>query len=187
MGAGIQERRKRISYGNRGQAFEELLNYTNDLYESKGLAAIQKRPTPVKVTKSAGTRVIGGYFESKSTVDYDGVYRGRAIYFEAKSTGELDRFNLKNIDDHQYAHLEKCFGFGAVCFVLVEYRKHRKTYLLPFTALRAYWTVAEQGGRKSMTMENFEVDAYEVETGRAPLDYLAVVDKLLLQGGEANA
>lgn len=36
-------------------------------------------------------RVKDGYYESKSTVDYDGVYKGRAIAFEAKSTNEMKR------------------------------------------------------------------------------------------------
>lgn len=184
---GERAKSKSINYGGRGMAFEELLNYSNLVFESKGLADIHKRSTPVKVTKSSGSRVLAGFFESKSTVDYDGVYRGRALFFEAKSTAELDRFDLKNISDHQYGHLEKCYGFGAICFVLVEFRKHRKTYLLPFTALRAYKTAALQGGRKSMTMDNFEVDAYEVPSGRVPLDYLAAVDRVWFEGGTEYA
>lgn len=185
MAARIQEQ-KQIKYGNRGQAFEELLNRTNEMYEAQGLAAIQKRPTPVKVMKSSGTRVLAGYYEAKSTVDYDGIYRGRALYFEAKSTKELDRFDLKNISDHQYEHLSKCYSYGAICFVLIEYRKQRRTYLLPFTALRAFVRQAASGGRKSITLDDFEIEGYEVQAARVPLDYLAVVDSLHF-GDQANA
>lgn len=167
-----------VGQGNRGAAFETLINYTNDLYEARKLAVINKRSTPVKVTKSAGTKVLAGFYEARSTVDYDGVYRGRAVFFEAKTTLELDRFDLKNIATHQYEHLEKCHGFGALCFVLVEFRKQHKTYVLPFETLRAYVTAAAKGGRKSMTLDNFEMEAYEVRKGRVPLDYLAAVDKI---------
>ncbi|MEK4355158.1 Holliday junction resolvase RecU [Paenibacillus sp. FSL R5-0475] len=176
-----------VGQGNRGAAFENLINYTNESYEHRGVAVINKRSTPVKVTRSKGTKVLAGFFEAKSTVDYDGIYRGRAVFFEAKSVQELDRFDLKNVEDHQYEHLEKCHKFGALCFVLVEFRKQRKTYLLPFTALRAYKVEASRGGRKSMTLDNFEIDAFEVRTGRVPLDYLAAVDRVWFAEGKMNA
>ncbi|KGE18475.1 Holliday junction resolvase RecU [Paenibacillus wynnii] len=169
---------KTVVYGNRGSGFEAVINYINQIYENRKLAVINKRSTPVKVTRSKGTKVLAGFYEAKSTVDYDGIYRGRAIFFEAKSTQELDRFDLKRVEDHQYEHLEKCHAVGAVCFVLVEFRRQRKTYLLPFATLRAYKGEATRGGRKSMTIDNFEVDAYEVMQGRVQLDYLATVDKI---------
>lgn len=173
---------RKTPMGNRGAAFEMLLQFTNDYYKLKGLAVIEKRSTPVKVTKSSGTRVLAGYYEKKSTVDYDGVYKGRALFFEAKSITDLDRFDLKRVEEHQYDHLSLCYEQGAICFVLVEFVRQRKTYLLPFTALRAYRSHAEQGGRKSMTLDNFEIDAYEVRQGRCPLDYLVVVDRVWFAG-----
>lgn len=64
---------------NSGMAFEMLINLANEMYQSGGVALINKRPTPVKVLKSKGGRVLSGFYEAKSTVDYDGVYKGRAI------------------------------------------------------------------------------------------------------------
>lgn len=87
--------------GNRGMAFEATINLVNQLYKSRKIAIINKRPTPVKVLKSKGTKVLSGYFEEKSTVDYDGVYRGRPIYFEAKSVQTVTRFDLSNLHQHQ--------------------------------------------------------------------------------------
>lgn len=167
-----------MGQGSRGLAFENLLNQSNDMYERQKRAIIHKRSTPVKVIKSSGTKVLAGYYEAKSTVDYDGVYKGKAIFFEAKSTHELARFDLKNIHDHQFEHLQKCHENGGLCFVLVEFIKQHRTYLLPFTGLRAYINEAAAGGRKSITLDSFEVDAYEVYPGRVPLDYLATVDKI---------
>ncbi|OJE33645.1 hypothetical protein A9490_20525 [Bacillus thuringiensis] len=71
---------------NREMHFEKLVNLANEMYQRGSVALINKRPTPVKVIKSKGNQVINGFYESKSTVDYDGVYKGRAIAFEAKST-----------------------------------------------------------------------------------------------------
>ncbi|AHM65122.1 prfA [Paenibacillus polymyxa SQR-21] len=82
-------------YGNRGMGFEGLIDFSNERYEHLNLAVINKRPTPVKVTKSKGSKVLAGYFEKASTVDYDGAYRGRAIAFEAKSIQTMPNFPLK--------------------------------------------------------------------------------------------
>lgn len=168
-----------MNYGNRGMAFEEFIECTNQMYESKGIAVINKRPTPVKVTRSQGSRVISGFFEKQSTVDFDGVYRGRAIVFEAKSTKNPTRFDLCKLPDHQYEHLAKCHKNGAVAFLLVSFEKQKKEYLLPYTALRPYWTEYKKPvGKRSMSILDFDVHAYEVDAGRVPLDYLAVVDQV---------
>ena len=38
-----------MGQGNRGIAFEKLINLTNEMYQRGGVALINKRPTPVKV------------------------------------------------------------------------------------------------------------------------------------------
>lgn len=168
------------SQANRGQAFEDHLNFTNGQYERAGIALINKRPTPIKATKTKGSRVLAGYFEEKSTVDYDGVYHGRAIYFEAKSTRETTRFDLDKISKHQIEHLEKAERNGAICFFLIEFAKTHEVYFVPLTTIRHYLLNAVNGGRKSIPKDEFEIYGYEVErTDRAALDYLLWVDKLL--------
>ncbi len=72
-----------------------------------GVALINKLPIPVKVLKSKGDRVLTGFYGAKSTVDYDGVYKGRAVAFEAKSREKDTRFDLKNIAQHPLDYLEK--------------------------------------------------------------------------------
>lgn len=71
------------------------------MYQRKGVELTNKHATPVKVLKSAGGRVLNGFYEAKNTVDYGGVYKGRAVAFEAKSTQSLTRFDLSNIAQHQ--------------------------------------------------------------------------------------
>ncbi|NGP45997.1 hypothetical protein G4V62_13950 [Bacillaceae bacterium SIJ1] len=92
------------SYANRGMPLERLITTSNDMYRRQKIAVINKRPTPVKVLKVTKNKVMGHY-ESQSTVDYDGVYQGRSINFEAKSVQTPTRFDLKNIHDHQVKHL----------------------------------------------------------------------------------
>ncbi|EEL50584.1 Recombination protein U (Penicillin-binding protein-related factor A) [Bacillus cereus Rock3-44] len=79
-----------------------------------------------------------GFYEAKSTVDYDGVYRGRAIAFEAKSTEKDTRFDLKNIAQHQLDYLEKSEKMGAVCFFLIKFSKDKIVFLVPASVIQSY-------------------------------------------------
>lgn len=165
--------------GKRGQAFEYTLDYTNKLYKNKGVALINKRPTPVKVIKSRGTRVLTGFFEAKSTVDYDGVYNGKAIYFEAKTT-KLPRFPLDMLHDHQAKYLDQVEKQGAISFLIVEMRRLQDVFLVPNNMLQKYIKNARAGGKKSISIDDLEVYAHLIESKNGvPLDYLSVVDDLV--------
>ncbi|MFC0854385.1 Holliday junction resolvase RecU [Halalkalibacter oceani] len=165
-------------HGNRGMAFEMAINIVNDLYKGRGIALINKRPTPVKVLKSRGTKITSGYYEEKSTVDYDGVYKGRAIMFEAKST-KRPHFPLSMVTAHQVDYLDRAHRNGAIAFLLVELAVKRRVYYMPYQLLAYYLMRAKKGGRKSVAQEELEQYGYVVERGRGvPFDYLAVVDKI---------
>jgi recombination protein U len=168
-----------IYTGKRGSAFENTLNYTNQTYINQGRALINKRPTPVKVLKSKGTRVLSGFFEEKSTVDYDGIYQGKSIVFEAKSTKEK-RLPLSMISDHQIRYLNTAEKQGAISFLIVEMRATNMVFYIPNGMLQKYVKDANDGGRKSIPIRDLEVYAYEVKSQNGvPLDYLSVVDDLL--------
>lgn len=165
--------------GKRGQSFEISINYTNKIYENKGRALINKRATPVKVLKSKGTRVLSGFYEEKSTVDYDGVYQGRSIVFEAKSTTKK-RLPLDMISNHQVDYLNAAEKQGSISFLIVEMRATRDVFLVPNNMLQKYIKNAKSGGRKSIPMGDLEVYAFLVEAKNGvPLDYLTVVDRLI--------
>lgn len=166
----------RVSQANRGQAFEDLINFANQQYRNSGSALIHKRPTPVKVLRTQGTRIVSAVYDSKSTVDYDGCYQGKAIYFEAKSTREKTKFNLSNISSHQIEHLEKAEAQGAICFFLIEFAVFQEVYFVPLSVIRHY----VNSGSKSIPYADIEIYSYEVkQTKRALLDYLVYVDKMI--------
>lgn len=168
-----------MGQGNRGMAFEKLINLSNEMYQREGVALINKRPTPVKVLKMVYGRVKDGYYESKSTVDYDGVYKGRAVAFEAKSTNEINRFDLKNIAQHQLDYLEKAEKMGAICFFLIGFTKDQSTFAIPLSVIQSYVRMSQQPkGKKSIPRADFDIYGYLVEqTERAPIDYLQYVDE----------
>ncbi|MGE1044140.1 Holliday junction resolvase RecU [Bacillus wiedmannii] len=168
-----------MGLGNRGMAFEKLINLSNEMYQREGVALINKRATPVKVLKSAGGRVLNGFYEAKSTVDYDGVYKGRAVAFEAKSTQSLTRFDLSNIAQHQLDYLEKAEKMGAICFFLIEFSKDQTVFLVPASVVHSYVRMSHQpNGKKSISRADFDIYGYLVEqTERAPIDYLQYIDE----------
>ena len=77
-----------ISYKNRGMTLEHDLNEANKYYRQIDKAYIYKKPTPIKITKvdypSRNKAVIKeAFFELPSTTDYNGIYKGYYIDFEA--------------------------------------------------------------------------------------------------------
>lgn len=66
------------SRGLRGSVLEELINYANQKYKDKGLALIQKIPTPITPVRfdKESRHITLAYFEKKSTVDYIGAVQG---------------------------------------------------------------------------------------------------------------
>ena len=87
---------KIINYGNRGMNLEYDVNLTNQYYMEKEIALIYKKPVPIKVLKvnDTKTRIKDGFYEQKSTLDYNGVYKGKYIEFDAKETNSKTSFPI---------------------------------------------------------------------------------------------
>jgi len=145
------------SRGLRGSNLEDLVNLTNESYMAKGLAIIQKIPTPitpVQLDKESHTISLA-YFEKKSTVDFIGAAQGLPIAFDAKETGR-ESLPIQNIHDHQIAFMREFQRHKGLAFLLVSFSKHREYYLLPFVTLFAHWQTAQSGGRKSIPRASFD-------------------------------
>ena len=70
---------------------EDDIDEANAFYLARGLAVIHKKPVPVQIVKvsypSRSAAVIQeAYFRTPSTTDYNGVYKGHYIDFDAKET-----------------------------------------------------------------------------------------------------
>ena len=113
--------------------FEKAVNSTNLFYDDQKRAIITKRPTPIHIVKvdyQDHCRIKDAYFEKQSTADYNGVYRGKYIDFEAKECQSKTAFSLSYIHPHQITHLEKCRKHGGICFVIFRLTYHNLTYLV---------------------------------------------------------
>lgn len=169
-----------ITQANRGMGLESMINYSNEIYRTRGIAVIHKRPVPVKIIRTKGNQILQAYLEAHSTVDYEGVYREHSLQFEAKSTRVKTRFDLVNFHTHQVEHLRSCARHGAVAFVIVEFATSDERYLLPADTLIRFWDVAQSGGSKSIPLQDVAESGFRISSGRGvPVDYLAIVDRLL--------
>ena len=106
-----------IYYGKRGMNLEDDINSSNKYYLDNDIAVIYKKPTPIKVVKvdynkRINTKITEAYYEIPSTTDYNGIYKGKYIDFEAKETKSKTSFSLNNIHKHQIDHLIKVKNHG---------------------------------------------------------------------------
>ncbi|KIL44165.1 Holliday junction resolvase RecU [Jeotgalibacillus soli] len=173
------------SHGKRGMTLEEDLNETNQYYLDRGKAVIHKKPTPVQIVnvdypKRSAAVIKEAYFKQASTTDYNGVYKGFYVDFEAKETRNETSFPLKNFHPHQINHMDQVVTHQGLAFVIIRFSLTEEIFLLPFKQLKLYWDRMEQGGRKSITKDEIQSDGFALKLGLQPkIDYLKIVDHIL--------
>jgi len=166
------------SRGLRGSTLEDLINMTNETYREKGLALIQKVPTPIKPIKIAKeTRHITlAYFEQKSTVDYIGAVQGIPICFDAKECN-VDTFPMMNIHKHQVAFMEQFEQQGGISFIILYYTHINEIYYLPFKKIIEFYQRSITGGRKSFRLEEIDKEFIIKNNIGIPVHYLEALSK----------
>ena len=149
------------SRGLRGSTLEELVNRTNEHYREKGLALIQKIPTPITPVRmdKESRHITLAYFDQRSTVDYIGAVQGIPVCFDAKECS-TDTFPLANIHPHQVAFMKDFEKQGGAAFFLVYFSHTDDFYYLTLRQLLIFWTRMEEGGRKSFRREELDPSFY---------------------------
>lgn len=176
-----------INYGNRGMNLETDLNDTNKYYLDNDIAIIHKKPTSITINKvdypSRKDAVIKeAHFKTPSTTDYNGIYKGKYIDFEAKETKQ-DFFPLANIHEHQIKHLFKIIEHGGIGFLIVKFTKYNKTFYLDGNEFKKF---IEINTRKSIPITYFEKNGFLIKEGLSPrLPFLKILDNLYF-GGNLN-
>ena len=166
-----------MSASNRGMNLENDINLSNEWYRDQDIAVITKRPTPINIVKvdySHGAKIVDAYFEKQSTTDYNGVYKGRYIDFEAKNTKSKTSFPLSNIEQHQIDHLKRVIKHGGIAFFIIQFQAKNEVYLLDASFVIKFW---EHGERKSIPYETFLEDGVLIKQGYSPrLYYIDAVE-----------
>lgn len=176
-----KKKKKDFSFSNRGKTLEDELNETNDYYLQLGLAVIHKKPVPLQIVKveypSRSAAVIReAYFQAPSTTDYNGVWNGRYIDFEAKETENKTSFPLKNIHDHQIHHMSQVVKQNGTAFMIIRFSSWQRYFIMPFKELEIFWNRMITGGRKSVTLQEIEETSFEITPGAFPrINYLPLL------------
>lgn len=172
-----QSKKAIFSAANRGMNLEESINISNDFYLEENIALVTKRPTPINVVKvdySHGAKIIDAYFEKQSTTDYNGVYKGKYLDFEAKNTKSKTSFPLANISPHQIEHLRKVLYHKGIAFFIIQFEYYNEVYLLDASYVINFWEISD---RKSITYESIKEKGTLVKQGLYPrLSYIDAVN-----------
>ena len=177
---------KTISFGKRGMSFEDDLTKSNEHYLAANKAVIHKKPTPVQIVKvhypkRAAAVITEAYFRTPSTTDFNGVFKGKYIDFEAKETLNATLFPLQNLHEHQVNHMMAVNKNGGITFLLVKFAKFNEIYLLPCENLATFWQEYKLGSRRSISRKEFAQYGTMIPEGAFPrIDYLKVVEERFL-------
>ena len=153
---------------------ESEINDSNRYYLENDIAVIYKKPTPIKVVKQVNEKIVNAYFEKPSTTDYNGLYKGKYIDFEAKETTKT-AFPLGNIHEHQIKHIKNILKHGGICFLIVRFTKINETYLL---FGQDFISFINTNSRKSVPLDFFKEKGHLIKDKLMPkVDYIEIIDK----------
>src|SRR5690606_7003771 len=138
------------NYANLGMTLESDIDETNRYYRSKDIAIIHKKPTPIQVVQVSyparnKAKIVEAYYRTPSTTDFNGVYKGLYIDFDAKETSSKTSFPLTNIHQHQIRHLKDVTDHGGIAFLLVGWKHYNEYYLLAYKHIALLWENAQKG------------------------------------------
>ncbi len=176
---------KNINYKNRGMFLEHIINDSNTYYLSKDIAVIYKKPTPIKVLKisyrSEKTTLIDkAVFSETSTLDYNGIYKGKYVEFDAKECKNATSFPLSNIKQHQILHIRNILRHGGIVFLIIF--MNNKFFLFKGEDLINF---IDNTDRKSIPYDIIEKNGHIIKEGYMPrIDYIKVIDEVYLKENE---
>ncbi|MBG9982762.1 Holliday junction resolvase RecU [Aerococcaceae bacterium DSM 111020] len=178
----INRSRQTIQYGSRGMSLEDKINKSNQYYRNHQIAIIHKKPTPIQVVnvhypKRSAAKITEAYYRHASTTDYNGVYRGHYIDFEAKEVKNKTSFPLSNLPDHQLKHMQDCLNQGGIVFLILSFKAHNEIYLVPFKDLIHF---IQSSDKQSVPYDTIKDISILIEEGYAPsLRYIEAIDQYL--------
>ena len=155
-------------YANRGTGFESLfgsiMQHVQKVKVERLLTNVRHQLKYWAPIAAAWSKDIWKNHQRSIMTEY---IKAEQLPSEAKSTKDLKRFPLGNVEQHQYEYLIDCHNQGAISFMLIEFRAHRIVYLIPALTLRSFWTGATSSakGRGSITIGELDFNAYTVDTG----------------------
>ena len=170
---------KNFSYANRGMILEDDINQTNIYYREHDIALIYKKPTPITIVKVEYPKNVirEAYFSEPSTLDYNGIYDGVYIEFDAKETRSKTSFPISNIHKHQIEHIRRVIDQNGIAFLIVRFVLLNETFVLMGNDLLNF---IKKNDRKSIPKSYFDLYGHKVELKYNPrLDYISIINDII--------
>lgn len=168
----------------RGMSLEEDINKSNEHYLYTDKAVVHKKPTPIQIVNvdypsRNKAKITEAYFRQASTTDYQGVYKGLSLDFEAKETKNKTLFPLASLHDHQIGHLRSVHRHGAVAFLIIRFNTLDEVYLIFAEALLNHIDTTE---KRSLSIDWIREVGYDVQSSfKIPCDYLKVIENVFIK------
>ena len=166
------------THANRGMILEYLIEQANEYYILNDIAYIYKKPTPIGIVNvnyiNGYKRITDAYYKMPSTLDFNGLYKGYYIEFDAKETKSNTSFPISNVHEHQIKHIRNINNNGGIVFLIIS--MNDKFFLLPGSIFIDF---VDNEKRKSISYEYLKNNAYEITYGLNGLDYIKVIDKMI--------
>lgn len=118
---------------NLGQNIEQMLDMSCQQYFDRGIACIQKVPTPFKIVGTSG-KLLLVVPSKKSTVDYLGEFQGVPFAMEAKSSQNKTYYPVDpfNREAHQREFLSRWNGKK---YFFIAFETLNENYLVPYSEM----------------------------------------------------
>ena len=171
-----KEYKKNISHKNRGMKLENLINLSNEYYINNDIAIIYKKPTPILVCNVdyKKNKILEGYYKIPSTLDYNGIYKGKYIDFDAKETLNKTSFPLQNLHEHQLLHMKRIINHGGISFLIIKMNDYY--YYLDGRDIIEF---IDNNKRKSLPYSFIKNNGKIIKEGISPaLDYIKIIDEI---------
>jgi len=173
---GIQNKKRTVTHKNRGMSLESLINKTNLYYLENDIAVVYKKPTPIKIIKvnNSENTIKSAVFSKHSTTDYNGIYNGKYLDFEAKSTNSKTSFPIKNFQDCQLDHFHRIIKQKGLAFVIFYFNELDEYYFLTVDWL---FNCLKNNEKSSIPLSFIKEKGFKIPlTLNPPLDYIKIVD-----------
>lgn len=172
-----------------GKDLESALTDQCDMLRRYGRADVEKKTNPLRIIRPLDARQFVCVKTKSETVDFNGTIKGgRAVYFEAKSTRQADRFPFALVGDAQIDFMRRHAALDGIAFLYAASLTHGREYVLPVDSVGRIGLVVHKrcadlfnGGR---TRESIRWDAMRDEWRVRPGEvWLDTVQRLHATGG----
>lgn len=165
----------------RGMTLENDINNANQYYLAYKIANVHKKPTPITIVNVSypsrnKAKITEAYFKVPSTTDYNGIYRGRYLDFEAKECKSKTAFPFSSIHPHQIAHLKDVLDHGAIAFIIIRMSFYAIDYLIKAEDFLLYYNNTD---RRSIPYSWIKEYGHPIANSYLiPVDYIKTIDDL---------